>query len=88
MTERKLATNRKNALKSTGPRTLAGKQISSRNAVKHGMLATGPILAGLESRDAGKEHRNGIFESLSPIGYLEDILVERIALLAWRTFMA
>ncbi len=31
----KIAANRKNALKSTGPKTLAGKQASSLNATRH-----------------------------------------------------
>jgi hypothetical protein len=35
--ERQIAANRRNAKKSTGPRTLAGKQRSSRNALKHGL---------------------------------------------------
>jgi len=31
--------NRSNALKSTGPRTAAGKERASQNAIKHGLLA-------------------------------------------------
>ena len=38
--ERKIAANRKNAKKSTGPRTEAGRAISRQNARRHG-LATG-----------------------------------------------
>ena len=34
-----LAANKRNAKKSTGPRTLAGKQRSSRNALRHGLSA-------------------------------------------------
>jgi hypothetical protein len=37
ISERKLAANRKNALRSTDPRTAAGKARSSRNAFKHGL---------------------------------------------------
>ena len=32
-------TNKQNALKSTGPRTAAGRRRSSRNAIKHGLCA-------------------------------------------------
>jgi hypothetical protein len=36
-TEKQIAANRANAKKSTGPRTLAGKLKSSRNAYRHGL---------------------------------------------------
>jgi len=36
-TEKQIAANRANALKSTGPKTLAGKLKSSRNAYRHGL---------------------------------------------------
>ena len=36
-TEKQIAANRANAKRSTGPRTLAGKTISSRNACRHGL---------------------------------------------------
>lgn len=36
-TEKQLAANRTNAKRSTGPRTLAGKMKSSRNAFRHGL---------------------------------------------------
>ena len=36
-TEKQIAANRANAQKSTGPKTLAGKLKSSRNALKHGL---------------------------------------------------
>src|ERR1017187_4621649 len=36
-TERQIAANRANALRSTGPKTLAGRSKSSRNAYRHGL---------------------------------------------------
>ena len=39
ISERKLQANRANAKRSTGPRTEAGKAVSSRNALKHGILS-------------------------------------------------
>jgi hypothetical protein len=36
-TEKQIAANRANAQKSTGPKTVAGKQNSSRNAYRHGL---------------------------------------------------
>src|SRR5437763_565656 len=38
-THAQLTANRRNARKSTGPKTEAGKHRSSKNAVKHGLLA-------------------------------------------------
>jgi hypothetical protein len=38
---RKAESNRRNALRSTGPRSAAGKASSSRNALKHGLSARG-----------------------------------------------
>lgn len=38
-TPAQIAANRRNALKSTGPKTGQGKRASSRNAVKHGVYA-------------------------------------------------
>jgi hypothetical protein len=84
MSEKKLAANRKNALKSPGPKTPVGKTVSSRNAVKHGILVINPILPGLESQEAWEGHREGIFKSLAPVGYIESLLTVRIAILWWR----
>jgi hypothetical protein len=64
--ERKIAANRNNAKKSTGPRTEAGRAKSRQNARRHG-LATGigsdpalrddiEILAKLLSRASGREN--------------------------------
>jgi hypothetical protein len=42
-TERQIAANRANALRSTGPKTLAGKLKSSRNAYRHGLSCPLPF---------------------------------------------
>jgi hypothetical protein len=39
ISERKILANRKNSLRSTGPRTPRGKSTASRNSIKHGLLA-------------------------------------------------
>jgi hypothetical protein len=50
-TEKQIAANRANAKRSTGPKTVAGKMASSRNAFRHGLscplplgLVTSPIV--------------------------------------------
>lgn len=42
--EKRLAANRRNAQRSTGPRTQDGKARSRLNAVKHGLAASLPVL--------------------------------------------
>ena len=41
----KLEANRKNALKSTGPKTLVGKEKSKRNALKYGLLSKEVVIS-------------------------------------------
>ena len=52
-TEKQIAANRANAKRSTGPKTAAGKQKSSRNAYRHGLSGPAPrnaaILVKIES---------------------------------------
>jgi len=71
---RKLAANRKNARKSTGPRDT---RLTRYNAVKHGLLAH-----GMTELDDSKRHRavfSRLEKQLRPIGELENFLVWRIA---------
>lgn len=42
-TEKQIAANRANAKRSTGPRTAAGKERSSRNAYQHGLSVLEPL---------------------------------------------
>jgi hypothetical protein len=81
--EARIAANRLNAQKSTGPRTAAGKAVVAQNAVKHGLLAREAVLRG-EDREEYEEHREALLEELNPTGTLEVILATRIVDLAWR----
>jgi hypothetical protein len=42
------------------------------------------VVPGLEKAEDWEEHRDGVLESLSPEGHLENVLAERVALLLWR----
>jgi hypothetical protein len=75
---------RRNALQSTGPRTPAGKRRSSLNAVKHGIRSPVPVIPFLERAEDWEAHRTAILEALAPLGALEALLADRIALTAWR----
>ena len=47
---RQIEANRRNSLRSTGPRTDAGKQVSRRNAVRHGLTAE-TVIGALEDAE-------------------------------------
>jgi hypothetical protein len=49
-TFRQIEANRRNALKSTGPKTLAGKEQSRCNAVRHGLTAE-TVIGALEDAE-------------------------------------
>ncbi len=77
--EAQIRANRKNAAKSTGPRTTEGKERSRRNALKHGLAGAGIVLP--ESDAAEVARRTAAFEEeLVPVGEVETALVRRAAL--------
>jgi hypothetical protein len=81
--EKRTEANRRNARKSTGPKTAAGKAVVSRNAVRHGLLSEESVLP---REDAGifEEFRKALCQELKPVGGLEALLVDRIVSSAWR----
>lgn len=80
---KKIDSNRKNALKSTGPKTEEGKKVSRMNALKHGILSQ-EILLPDEDESALIKLREGFNNEFSPVGDIEEILVDRIVSLIWR----
>jgi hypothetical protein len=83
-TAKQLEANRRNAGLSTGPRTANGKAKVARNALRHGVHSDLPVLPGLERAEDWEAHRDGILQSLAPVGTLEETLAQRVALCAWR----
>ena len=81
---RKLEANRRNAQQSTGPRTQTGKKHSRRNALKHGILAVS--LTPTEDESARDFHQlvSKLRGEYRPVGVLEDMLVQKIAVCWWR----
>ncbi len=75
--------NKKNAKKSTGPRTAQGKATVSQNAVKHGLFAAEPVIFD-EDQAEFDFHREQMLAEWAPVGYMETILAERIVSLSWR----
>lgn len=80
---RKVQANRKNALKSTGPRTPAGRGRISKNALTHGLLSQDVLLPD-EDGKALKALGDGLHADLEPERELETMLVDRIIGLTWR----
>ena len=66
----KAEANRSNAQKSTGPKTSEGKRKSSRNAVKHGVLAS-PHLLEYDDREEFEALLAEYTQELQPRGILE-----------------
>jgi hypothetical protein len=67
-----------------GPVTEVGKAVSSRNATRHGIMAMVPVIPGMEQEEEWEAHRADIVDNLSPVGHLEELLADRIALQLWR----
>ncbi len=78
----KIAANRRNAGKSTGPKTSEGKTRSARNAVKHGLTAR-PEDDPSGPPEAFRESLAGWIGDLKPKGIVEQILSERACRAAW-----
>jgi hypothetical protein len=82
-TEAQILANRRNAQKSTGPRTNEGKAAISQNAVKHGLLAERDVISS-ESQADFDLYRQQLLDELSPVSPMESMLAERIVTLSWR----
>jgi hypothetical protein len=83
ISERKKAANQANALRSTGPKTPEGKAAVRFNAFRHGLLARDVVLPG-EDEEAFENLRNQVWADRSPVGPIEEFLVDRIVNAMWR----
>lgn len=86
-TKKQIEANRRNAQKSTGPKTPEGKAIARMNAMKHGLLAERLVTP----EDVSNEDYSDFFQmyydlftQYAPEGRMEEELVERITSLLWR----
>ena len=89
LTPRQLESNRRNSQKSTGPRTEAGKRRAALNALKYGRY-TGPhtleqsmLLLGEDPHEF-HDFRDSLIASRQPADAVERMLVEDVAMLAWK----
>ena len=74
-------------MKSTGPRTPNGKKRISRNATRHGFFSKWLLIQGRDGRESQREYNNlcaGVQKHYVPVGWLEELWVEKIAVWSWR----
>ena len=80
---KQITANQQNAKKSTGPKSTNGKEVSSRNATRHGLLS-----ARLFLPDENPQEFHLLFDELNdtfmPSGVMEMLLVEKIAVAIWK----
>jgi hypothetical protein len=81
---KQLEANRRNALKSTGPKTPEGKAKVAQNAIRHGVLSQLVVLPEVERQEDWEQHLARVHADFAPVGYMEGILAERVALILWR----
>jgi hypothetical protein len=80
---RQIEANRRNALRSTGPRTEDGKLQSRRNAVRHGLTAE-TVIGSLEDAEDYSVFEAAIIADYDAQSAVERELVLRLASILWR----
>ena len=82
-TRAQIKANRKNAKKSTGPRSEEGKAVVAKNALKHGLLARDTVLPGEDPAEFDSQ-LSALEADIQPANSLEFELVRQIADAQWR----
>jgi hypothetical protein len=80
---RQIEANRRNANRSTGPRTEEGKRQSRRNALRHGLTAE-TVIDGLEDSEDYRAFEAAVTADYDAQTAVERELVLRLASLLWR----
>jgi hypothetical protein len=80
---RQIEANRRNALRSTGPKTAEGKRESRRNAFRHGLTAE-TVIDGLEDSEDYRAFEASVIADYDARTAVERELVLRLASLLWR----
>ncbi len=83
LSDKRLAANRANAKRSTGPKSVHGRKISARNGIRHGILANAVLIEG-ESRESFLDLLADFTAEYQPATLSEENLVERAATAQWR----
>jgi hypothetical protein len=82
-TEKQIAANRANAAKSTGPKSKRGRDSSSGNSLRHGLLAETVIVEG-ESHSRFTDLSQSLHDEYLPQTPGESALIETMVVARWR----
>lgn len=82
-TLRQIQANRRNALRSTGPKTPQGKAVVRLNALTHGMCAADAVLPGEDEQDL-HQLAKAFHAAMLPAGPAEQSLVRQMVLACWK----
>ena len=85
--QKQIDANRRNAQKSTGPITEAGRAVTKLNALKHGMTADTAVLP-YEDHVAWAQMREALIDHYAPANIAEEMLVELVINSYWRLLRA
>jgi len=83
-TAKQTAANRRNAKRSTGPRTEAGKAIASRNSFIHGLFYKHTAVLPWEQEVLFDIIADELWDDLAPQGFMERLQFEQILLAVWK----
>jgi hypothetical protein len=86
-TEKQIEANRRNARRSTGPKSQQGKETVSRNAVKHGIYANN-VLVLPEEESEYRRLADAIYEDFGGGTAFERVLVNKMISSIWRSTRA
>src|SRR6266566_1732633 len=84
---RKVEANRRNALKSTGPKTTLGKKTVAKNAIKHGFFSKFLLIPQADGKENQHEYDAfyaDAYKHYQPLGWLEELWLEKITVWTWR----
>ena len=84
ISDKQIEANRMNALKSTGPRSIEGKEKSAQNALKFGFTAKKFIIPDEERKDFDEYHQKMI-DVLKPNTILTEEMVLNISMAFWKS---
>ena len=83
ISNKQLQANRRNAAKSTGPRTSAAKAKVAKNAIKHGLRSRHIVING-ENQAEFDDFRADLLGGFNPVGPLEQHFADRVIASIWR----